>query len=97
MMGARGMQGKVHIIGGRDGGGGGGYVSDKVSHGKRDWSRGLHSMGGDSTLRGDDEIELTVDISGREISRGKESPEGSVAYRNEIMVRKDFSWERSIA
>jgi hypothetical protein len=56
----------------------------------------LHALG-ETTLRGDDEVELTVDISGREISRGKESPEGRVAYRNEIMVRKDFSWERSNA
>jgi hypothetical protein len=87
------MLGRVQVV---CSGGGGGYVSDKLSHGRRDWSRGLHGLG-DTTLRGDDEVELTVDISGREISRGKESPEGIVAYRNEIMVRKDFSWERSNA
>jgi hypothetical protein len=90
------MHGRVQVGCSGVGGGGGGYVCDKLSHGRRDWSRGLHGLG-DTTLRGDDEVELTVDISGREISRGKESPEGIVAYRNEIMVRKDFSWERSNA
>lgn len=83
---SNGMSGKPQVLGGS------GYISDKPS--RREWSRGLHSMG-DTTLRGDDEIELTVDISGREISRGKESPDGMVGYKNEIMVRKDFSWERS--
>ncbi|EAQ90290.1 hypothetical protein CHGG_02225 [Chaetomium globosum CBS 148.51] len=63
--------------------------------GRREW--GLHGLGSaETTLRGEDEIELTVDISGREVSTSGSGEKGSAeeraAYRNEIMVRKDFSW-----
>ncbi|KAK4195139.1 hypothetical protein QBC40DRAFT_289578 [Triangularia verruculosa] len=87
------------------------YMSDKPGPSKMSYkiSSKKHHGGLDTTLRGDDEIELTVDISGepghhlpghqrqgdsRDSSKtcvnGKSSPED--AYRNEIMVRKDFSW-----
>ena len=76
------------------------YASDKPSrHGN--WSNNLH--GGDTTLRGDDEVELTMDVTckgprGESIPRPKGSPESdhSVGYRNEIMVRKDFYWSSSV-
>lgn len=70
------------------------HVAD-VKPGRREW--GLHGLGSaETTLRGEDEIELTVDISGREVSTSGSGEKGSAeeraAYRNEIMVRKDFSW-----
>ena len=72
-----------------------GQLSSSSSGARSGW--GLGSMGrgmygvGDTTLRGDDEIELTGDIKGG----GKGSPEGA-GYLGEIMVRKDFSWESSV-
>lgn len=74
-----------------------GYISDKP--GRREWSRGLHGLG-DTTLRGDDEIELTVDIRsgmvpGGEVVREKGGNGEVLGYRNEILVRKDFSWVSS--
>ncbi|KAH6845776.1 hypothetical protein B0I37DRAFT_398918 [Chaetomium sp. MPI-CAGE-AT-0009] len=69
-------------------------VADVNRPARREW--GLHGLGsGETTLRGEDEIELTVDISGREVSTSGSGGKGSEeerAYRNEIMVRKDFSW-----
>ena len=66
-------------------------------------SRKPHSnVLGNTTLRGDDEIELTVDISaqgprkgnsrGSSLAKGNGSPERSMYESNEIMVTKDFSW-----
>jgi len=61
----------------------------------------------ESAMRGDDEIELTVDIKGLKDKDGPVSSSSSatgktgkevepaVYYHNEIMVRKDFSWESS--
>jgi hypothetical protein len=83
------------------------YASDKPHTGTgRPGNRGSRkphgSMLGSATLRGDDEIELTVDISAdgprkaasRESSLAKVngSPDRSVCESNEITVTKDFSW-----
>lgn len=79
------------------------YASEKPKGGKRgDWTS--RKLGTSTTLRGDDEIELTVDISAqgqrlansRESSKGKTSPDEHLEfYTNEIMVTKDFSWSTS--
>ncbi len=74
-----------------------GYITDKP--GRREWSRGLHGLG-DTTLRGEDEIELTVDIRsgrapGEDAAKGKGAVGEGLGYRNEILVRKDFSWVSS--
>ncbi|KAK3299616.1 uncharacterized protein B0H64DRAFT_102723 [Chaetomium fimeti] len=69
-------------------------VADVHRPARREW--GLHGLGSaETTVRGEDEIELTVDVSGREVSTsgsGEKASEEERAYRNEIMVRKDFSW-----
>ncbi|KAK0702178.1 hypothetical protein B0H67DRAFT_595253 [Lasiosphaeris hirsuta] len=80
------------------------YVSDKSNTGKRG-SRKTGLSTTTRTLRGDDEIELTVDIhSGQDLRQGnsrdsskrKASPEGQLEfYPNDIMVTKDFSWSSS--
>jgi len=78
------------------------YATDMSKAGKLgDWNSRKHGIGG-STLRGDDEIELTVDISAqrqensRDSSKGKLSPEErSENDHNEIIVTKDFSWYSS--
>ena len=76
-----------------------GQLSSSSSGARSGW--GLGSMGrgmygvGDTTLRGDDEIELTGDMNLVCIAGGKGSPEGG-GYLGEIMVRKDFSWESSV-
>jgi hypothetical protein len=56
--------------------------------------KGLYTFGDTATLRGDDEIELTVDAAGREVppSRGNGSPERDGGRKTEIIVRKDFTW-----
>ncbi|KAK4132182.1 hypothetical protein BT67DRAFT_463869 [Trichocladium antarcticum] len=62
------------------------------------------SGGGDTTLRGDDEVELTYDGSGKGLQdetvvaglKGSLGSDGSVGYRSEIMVRKDFYWSSSV-
>lgn len=81
-----------------------GYVPGQTWSVKRaDWSMNRkHGLGG--TLYGDDEVELTVDISGqtqtqgssRVSSKGKEGSQEQIEFEgNEIMVRKDFSWSSS--
>jgi len=63
-----------------------------------------HHSRKDSAYRGDDEIELTVDISGQKLappssrSSSKTKIDETAGYQleaNEIMVRKDFSWSSS--
>jgi len=84
------------------------YASDMSKAGKSgDWSsRKRHGApaSGDATLRGDDEIELTVDISAQEqrqadsrtSSKGKVSQaEKGECYQHEIVVTKDFFWSDS--
>ena len=83
------------------------YAADERAAAARrgDWGgRKPHAspLGG-ATLRGDDEIELTVDISARgprkatsrdsSLAKGKGTPEEQSEHdSNEIMVTKDFSW-----
>lgn len=77
------------------------YASDK-SKGSRlgDWGSRKPGLGR-ATWRGDDEIELTVDISAHDhkranSSKGKKSPDDQLEYYdNEIIVTKDFSWSSS--
>ena len=84
------------------------YPSDKTHTGtgrRGDWSTRKPHVNplGAAALRGDDEIELTVDISARgprkttssesSLAKGKGSPEEQSDYDgNDIMVTKDFSW-----
>ncbi len=76
-------------------------ISSSSSGARSGW--GLGSMGkgmygfGDTTLRGDDEIELTGDmnLAYGPADWGKGGP-GGRGYLGEIMVRKDFSWESSV-
>ncbi|KAK0718466.1 hypothetical protein B0T26DRAFT_812820 [Lasiosphaeria miniovina] len=81
------------------------YVPGQTWSAKRaDWSMSRkHKLGG-AMLYGDDEVELTVDISGqtqtqgssRVSSKGKASSQEQIEFEsNEIMVRKDFSWSSS--
>ncbi|KAK0631239.1 hypothetical protein B0T14DRAFT_416368 [Immersiella caudata] len=92
---------------------GGKYTSDKSKLASRIMSStvGKSKKGGTVTkdresqgFRGDDEIELTVDISSgtkqppssSSSATGKTGNETAVFYHHgEIMVRKDFSWESS--
>jgi hypothetical protein len=80
------------------------YASDK-SHssmgrrGKRVSSMPHGNGFRDATLRGDDEIELTVDISAQNPQKAnslgsswKGSPKRSASESNEIRVKTDFSW-----
>jgi len=80
------------------------YASDKSKIGKHANRISRKHGLGSTTLRGDDEIELTVDISAqsqrqansRDSSKGKVSPEErSEQDHNEIMVTKDFYWSSS--
>jgi hypothetical protein len=92
------------------------YISDKSKSGHLTSKLMSSSKKGTVTrdseaFRGDDEIELTVDISASgKGGKAKEPPSSSssatgksltgerepaVFYHGEIMVRKDFSWESS--
>lgn len=75
---------------------------EKAAHGNSSRIRSHHTK--DSAYRGDDEIELTVDISGQKLappssrSSSKTKIDEMAGYQpesNEIMVRKDFSWSSS--
>lgn len=82
------------------------YASEKSKVGKRgDWSSRKHGPGSTTLRGGDDEIELTVDISAqglrqansRDSSKGKRTPEEQLEHgHNEIMVTKDFYWSSSL-
>ncbi len=78
------------------------YALDKSNAGTKhgDWGSRTHGPSS-TTLRGEDEIELTVDISARgerqvrsrDSSKAKGSPEEQSEYdHNEIIVTKDIYW-----
>ncbi|KAK3988822.1 hypothetical protein QBC44DRAFT_242807 [Cladorrhinum sp. PSN332] len=82
-------------------------IPDKTPRsGKRDWANRMYGIVDVTPLRGDDEIELTVDISANSQREGSadsimSGPGKSVSVdrreypTKDIMVRKDFSWSSS--